>query len=86
MCALCGDGGGILKCPADSKQKNGIDIYRNFQESFRGFQDCKSLPAPVQFSGEQSPEPEVFMAHKAKWLKSCHLKFPPSKLKILLGK
>ncbi len=26
------------------------------------------------------------MAHKAKWHKSCHLKFAPSKLKILLGK
>ena len=50
------------------------------------FQDCKSLPAPVQFTGEQPPEPEEFMAYKAKWHKSCHLKFTPSKLKILLGK
>lgn len=84
VCVICGDGGGILKCPADSKQKNGADIYRNFLESFKGFQDCKSLPVPVQFSGEQSPE--EFMAHKAKWHKSCHLKFAPSKLKIILGK
>ncbi len=39
VCVICGDGGGILKCPADSKQKNGADIYRNFLESFKGFLD-----------------------------------------------
>ena len=83
VCVICGEGCGILKCPADSNQKNGTDICRNFLESFKGFQECKSLPTAVQFAGDYSPE--EFMVHRAKWHKSCHLKFAPSKLKILLG-
>ena len=34
MCVVCGEDGGILKCPAESKQKSGAEIYRNFLESF----------------------------------------------------
>ena len=51
------------------------------------FEEVQSLPVPVDFKGEDSAE--TFMNHKAKWHKSCHLKFAPSKLvrvKQQLGK
>ena len=84
LCVVCSEDGGTLKCPAESKQKNGVEIYRNFLESFQGFQELQSLPTPVHFASEDTAE--TFMTHKAKWHKSCFLKCAPSKLEVVLGK
>ncbi len=86
LCVICG-GGGNLKCPAESNQKNGLEVYRNFLHSVEEFEAVQSLPVSVDFKGEGNAE--VFMKHRAKWHKSCHLKFALSKLarvKQQLGK
>jgi len=86
LCVICG-GGGNLKCPAESNQKNGLEVYRNFLHSVEEFEAVQSLPVSVDFKGEGNAE--VFMNHRAKWHKSCHLKFALSKLarvKQQLGK
>ena len=74
-CVICGDSSGALKCPADSKQNNGAEIYRNFLESFQGFKALQSL---LKFASADTAE--TFLSHRAKWHKSCYLKFAPSKL------
>ena len=71
-CVICGDNSGALKCPADSKQNNGAEIYRNFLESFQGFKALQSLPASVKFASADTAE--TFLSHRAKWHKSCYLK------------
>ncbi len=51
------------------------------------FKAVQSLPVSVDFKGEGNAG--VFMNHRAKWHKSCHLKFALSKLarvKQQLGK
>ena len=70
--------GGDLKCPAVSYLKNDLEVYGNFLHCVKEFEEVKSLPVPVDFKGEDSAE--TFMDNKAKWHKSCHLKFAPSKL------
>ena len=75
-CVIYG-GGGDLKCPAVSYLKNGLEVYGNFVHCVNEFEEVKSLPVPVDFKGEDSAE--TFMDNKAKWHKSCHLKFAPSK-------
>ena len=43
LCVICG-GGGDLKCPADSHQKNGLEVYSNFLEAVKEFEELQSLP------------------------------------------
>ena len=57
---------------------NGLEIYGNFLNSVKEFEEVQSLPVPVDFKGEDSAE--TFMNYKAKWHKSYHLKFALSKL------
>jgi hypothetical protein len=76
LCVICG-GGGDLKCPAKSKQGNGLEIYSNFLKVIAEFQDPTLLPS-VKFTEEH--DAEMFLKNQAKWHKACHLKFAPSKL------
>ncbi len=54
LCVICG-GGGNLKCPAESNQKNGLEVYlevyRNFLHSVEEFEAAQSLPVSVDFKG-----------------------------------
>ncbi len=77
FCVICGDDGGDLRCPADSNQKNGLEVYTNFLQIVTEFQDFQ-LPAKVRFS--ENEDAVSFMENRAKWHKTCHLKFAPSKL------
>ena len=74
---ICG-GGGDLKCPANSNQNNGLEVYSRFLQTVAEFQDIESLPASVKFNEEH--DAEIFLKNQAKWHKTCHLKFAPSKL------
>lgn len=76
-CVICGCEG-ALKCPADSFQGNGLEVYRNFLQVVKEFQELQNLPATVKF--DENETAESFMVNKAKWHKACHLKFAPSKL------
>ena len=47
-CIICCDGGGDLKCPADSLQGNGIDIYVNFLTNVHDFRAVGDMPVDVE--------------------------------------
>lgn len=55
-------GGGNLRCPADSHQNNGIDVYTSFIEIISEFHELGALPVEVNFEGA-----EDFLQNKAKW-------------------
>ena len=76
-CVICG-GEGDLKCPADSYQGNGLEVYSCFLQAKKEFHELECLPSKVKFSEDE--DAESFMAKRAKWHKACHLKFAPSKL------
>ena len=73
---ICGCGED-LKCPANSNQNNGLEVYSRFL-FFKQFQDLESLSASVKFNEEH--DAEIFLKNQAKWHKTCYLKFAPSKL------
>lgn len=82
LCIICGEGGSELRCPADSLQKNGIEIYGEFLEPVEQFRQLEALPVEVTFEGEDVSE--LFLQKRAKWHKACHLKFSQSKLRRVL--
>lgn len=73
-----GGGGGDLRCLADSHQNNGIKVYKIFLKAVGEFHELEALPVAVDFEGENMAD--LFLCNKAKWHKSCHLKFAQSKL------
>ena len=76
-CIICLKGSGNLRFPTDSLQKNGQEIYRSFLTAVRQSLDVDALPVQVDF---KEGTPKKLMENKAKWHKSCHLKFALSKL------
>lgn len=78
VCVICGKGESEMKCPADSLQANGLDVYRTFLEDVEQFRDLNCMPVEVNFKNEGGPE--SFLQNRAKWHKSCRLKFAHSKL------
>ena len=79
LCVICGQGSG-----AESNLKNGLEIYHNFLLSVKEFAELQSMPVPIYFNKEDTAE--TFMDYKAKWHKSCHLKFAQFKLNHLKDK
>ena len=47
-CLICGDLSGDLKCPADSFQNNGSEVYQSFLDSVRGFREINAMPTSVK--------------------------------------
>ena len=74
---ICGSEGD-LKCPANSNQNNGLEIYSRFLQTVAEFRGLESLPVSVKFTEEH--DAGAFFKNQAKWHKTCHLKFAPSKL------
>lgn len=52
LCIICSEGGGDLRCPADSLQNNGIDVYNGFIQVVEEFHKLEALPVNVKFEGE----------------------------------
>ena len=77
LCIICG-GGGDLKCPADSLENNGLQLYNNFLHLVEEFSELVALPMKVCYKRDQNPQ--VLLQNRAKWHKSCHLKFAGTKL------
>ena len=78
LCVICCEGSGTLKCPAESHQKNGLEVYTTFLENAREFREIGALPVELNFGCEGTAD--IFLTNQAKWHKSCHLKFASSKL------
>ena len=55
-----------------------MEVYRNFLGIVEEFRSLDASPVDVKFEGDNLAE--VFYQNKAKWHKSCHLKFFASKL------
>ena len=51
LCIICGEDSGELKCPADSLQNNGIEVYTNFFELVEKFRQLNASPTDVSFDG-----------------------------------
>ena len=51
---ICGQGSGILKCPAESNLKNGLEIYHNFLLSVKEFAEFQSMPVHTHFNKEDT--------------------------------
>ncbi|KAG1682423.1 Craniofacial development protein 2 [Nymphon striatum] len=77
-CVICQERGGDLRCPTDSLQKNGLEVYTNFLETVDKFSELGILPVDVDF--KEVAIAETFLENHAKWHKSCHIKFARSKL------
>ena len=71
----CLKGGGELRCPEDSLIRATDIIYTSF---LKMVDELKALnPLPVEVGKGMA---ETFHRNQAKWHKSCHPKFAPSKL------
>lgn len=77
VCIICQTKSNDLRCPADSKESNGLQIYSSFLQNVEEFVRLDALPVSVDF---RLCTPELFMEHRAKWHKACHIKFATSKL------
>ncbi|KAG1681694.1 hypothetical protein GQR58_011690 [Nymphon striatum] len=78
LCVICQERGGDLRCPTDSLQKNGLEVYTHFLETVDKFSELGILPVDVDF--KEVAIAETFLENHAKWHKSCHIKFARSKL------
>ena len=67
-----------MRCPVDSHVGNGIEVYSNFLEVVEKFRKFDALPVDIKYEGENLAE--LMYQKRAKWHKSCHLKFSSSKL------
>ena len=61
------------QAPVDSHDDNGMYIYNKFLETVEEFCSLNALPVDVKFE-------ELFYQNRAKWHKSCCLKFSASEL------
>ena len=77
-CIICGKAGGDLRCPLDSLQNNGSQVYSNFLEVVQKFNEIGAIPMKIQVAIDVTSK--ELTENKAKWHKSCHLKFNLSKL------
>ena len=68
-----------MKCPANSLQGNALEVYQTFLNLVIEFNTLGELPTPVNFS-KLDLEANDLLKNRAKWHKSCHLKFAQSKL------
>ena len=78
-CIICG-GSGLLKCPADSKANNGIDVYKHFIECVGQFQAINALPMhPIFLKASADKSPEYILENRGKWHAHCRMQFTHSK-------
>ena len=80
LCIICGKaGGGDLRCPLDSLQGNGQEIYGNFLQAVEGFQEINAMPVDLKIAADLLTVSSL-VENRAKWHRSCQLKFKSTKL------
>ena len=50
---LCGKTGGDLRCPLDSLQGNGLEVYSKFLETLKQFKELDALPMETKIDTEK---------------------------------
>ena len=79
-CPICGKAGNEdLRCPLDSLQGNGEEVYGKFLKAVQGFQEINAMPVKLEVTTDKLTV-ESFLENQAKWHKSCYLKFNLTKL------
>ncbi len=68
-----------MRCPLDSLQGNGQEVYGRFLKAVQGFQEINALPVKLDLTTDQLTV-ESFIENRARWHKSCYLKFNLTKL------
>ena len=78
-CIICGEDGD-LRCPADRPDGEGGALlsYDDFLWNVDGLRQLHSLP--VEVNDKELDSLNTLLQHRAKWHKSCRLKFARSKL------
>ena len=71
VCVICGVGGGELCCPANSLQKNGIEIYDIFLKLVGEFRYLNALPMNLSF--QDGIASQIMLQNRAKWHLIFHL-------------
>ncbi len=84
VCIICGIGTGDLKCPANSLQGNGLEVYNNFLVTVTEFRNHSQLFEYVRVNEKTTAQ--VLYSNKAKWHKACRLELSSSKLERLKKK
>ena len=76
-CIICGEDGD-LRCPADRPDGEGGALlsYDDFLQNVDGFRQLHSLP--VEVNDKELDSLNTLLQHRAKWHKSCRLKFARS--------
>jgi len=83
-CFICGKAGSEdLRCPLDSLQKNGQEIYTRFLEAVESFKELKAMPVKLEATDAQLTS-DILIQNRAKWHKACYLKFNKTKLQRAL--
>ncbi len=71
-CLICGKDGDDVRCPLDSLQGNGQEVYSRFLKAVQGFQEINALPVKLDLTTDQLTV-ESFIENQARWHKSCYL-------------
>ena len=76
---MCGKAGSEdLRCPLDSLQRNGQEIYARFLEAVEGFKEMNAMPVKLEATDAQLTFDNL-VQNRTKWHKSCYLKFIKTK-------
>ena len=77
-CVVCGEAGGDLRCPLDSLQGNGHEVYSKFLIAVKEFEEIDALPVKLTFNEDLTTD--VLVKNRGMWHRSCYLKFNSTKL------
>lgn len=73
------------KCPLDSLQEgSGLEAYSSFFQNVLLFREHNAMPVELKFALEENVE--SFVQNRARWHKSCRIKFANSKLERVIEK
>lgn len=80
LCVICQNNidNAPLSCPKNRQNRKYDDVYKDFLDNVKAFEEMGALPVDIDF-GEQGT-PECFAQNNASWHRSCHQKFNKSKL------
>ena len=71
-CILCGKIGGDLRCPLDSLQGNGLEVYSKFLETLKQFKELDALPMETKIYTEEVTA-QMMVENRGNWHRSCYL-------------